>query len=144
MDTFFPTLKKGVLNGLSITWEMVKVIVPFYVAIEFVKETGLLGSISRLFEPLMSLFGLPGESAVGLIAGYCVNLYAAIAMIAPLNLATKDVTIIALMLGIAHSLPLETAVTKQTGVNAWVMLLARIVLSLLSGVILNMLWKLFS
>ncbi len=31
-------------------------------------------------------------------------------------------TTIALMLGIAHSLPIKTGVTRQTGVNAWLML----------------------
>jgi hypothetical protein len=92
----------------------------------------------------MGIFGLPGESALGLIAGYFVNLYAAIAVVAPLNLSAKEITIIALMLGISHSLPIETAVTKKTGVNAWLMLAVRILFSLLSGVILNSLWKLFS
>jgi hypothetical protein len=35
------------------------------------------------------------------------------------QLTSKDMTTIALMLGIAHSLPIETGVTRQTGVNAW-------------------------
>jgi hypothetical protein len=87
---------------------------------------------------------LPGEAALGLMAGYFINLYAAIAVIAPLELSTKDITIAALILGIAHSLPLETAVTKQTGVNAWLLMFVRVFFSLLSGVILNIIWKLFS
>jgi len=92
----------------------------------------------------MSIFGLPGESALGLMAGYFINLYAAIAVITPLQLSSKDMTTIALMLGIAHSLPIETGVTRQTGVNAWLMLAARVVFSLFAGIVINLVWKLFS
>jgi spore maturation protein SpmB len=144
MSTFVATFKRGALNGLAITYEMVKVIVPFYIAIEFLKHTRFLGFVSEIFRPLMRLFGLPGEAALGLMAGYFVNLYAAIAVLVPLNLPAKEITVVALMLGIAHSLPLETAVTRQTGVNAWLMLLARVLFSLLSGIVLNLLWISFS
>ena len=122
----------------------VKVIVPCYIAIEFIKHLGLIEVISAFFKPCMSIFGLPGESALGLMAGYFINLYAAIAVITPLQLSSKDMTTIALMLGIAHSLPIETGVTRQTGVNAWLMLAARVVFSLFAGIVINLVWKLFS
>jgi hypothetical protein len=122
---------------------MVKVIVPCYIIIEFVKHAGLIDTISSFFKPFMSILGLPGEAALGLMAGYLINLYAAIAVLAPLNLSTKDITVMALILGIAHSLPVETPVTRQTGVNAWVLLIVRIVLSLVAGALLNLIWKLF-
>lgn len=144
MDNYLPVLRRGFINGISITFTMVKVIVPFYIVIEFIKKTGFIAVISDFFKPFMQLIGLPGEAALGLMAGYFINLYAAIAVIAPLELSTKDVTIVALILGISHSLPLETAVTKQTGVNAWLLMFARVFFSLLSGVILNVIWKLFS
>jgi len=143
MNPLYPTLKRGFLNGISITYKMVKVIVPCYIAIELIKHFGLIEVISTFFKPCMGIFGLPGESALGLIAGYFINLYAAIAVIAPLQLSSKDMTTLALMLGIAHSLPIETGVTRQTGVNAWLMLTARVVFSLLAGIVINLVWKLF-
>ncbi len=136
-------IKKGIANGLSITFVMVKVIVPCYILIEIIKHMGIIGTISDFFKPFMKFMGLPGEAALGLIAGYAINLYAAIAVLTPLNLSTKDITIIALILGISHSLSVETPVTQQTGVNAWVLLILRILLSLLAGAGLNILWKLF-
>jgi len=141
---YLPVLRKGFVNGISVTFTMVKVIVPFYIVIEFIKKTGLIAVISDFFKPFMQLIGLPGEAALGLMAGYFINLYAAIAVIAPLKLSAKDITIAALILGISHSLPLETAVTKQTGVNAWLLMFVRVFFSLLSGVMLNIIWKLFS
>lgn len=137
------TLKKGFLNGLSLTVDMIKVIVPFYLLVELCRYLGFIQFIGRIFRPFMGLFGLPGESALALIAGYTANLYAAIAVLKPLHLSSKHVTIIALMLGISHSLPVETPITKRAGVNASLLLAARLFFSLLAGVALNLAWKLF-
>jgi hypothetical protein len=137
-------LKKGFLNGLSITWEMVKVIIPFYILIELIKQVGLIEVIGRFFRPLMAVTGLPGEAALGLIAGYLVNLYAAVAVLTPLHLSGKDITVAALMLGISHALTVETPITYKTGVNAAALTAVRIAVSFLSGIALNLLWKTFS
>jgi hypothetical protein len=134
-------LKRGLLSGLSITFMMVKVIVPCYIAIEIIKHFGVIEIISRVCAPFMSIFGLPGEAALSLVAGYLINLYAAIAVLTPLGLPAKNITVIALMLGICHSVTVETPITKKTGVNALLLLVVRISLSLLSGVVLNLLWK---
>lgn len=135
------TLKKGFLNGLSLTLDMIKVIVPFYFIVELIKHLGLIDLIGGFFRPFMGVFGLPGESALALIAGYTTNLYAAIAVLKPLQLSSRDITIIALMLGISHSLPVETPITRKTGVNAWLLLLLRILLSFFVGMVLNLIWK---
>lgn len=141
VSTFAGTLKQGILNGLSITFLMVKVIVPCYIVIEFIKHLGLIEMIGRVFKPFMGIFGLPGEAALGLMAGYFINLYAAIAVLSPLNLSPKHITIMALMLGISHALTVETPVTSRTGVNALVLLAVRVVLSLVAGLTLNLLWR---
>jgi hypothetical protein len=135
------TLKKGFYNGMALTWDMIKVIVPFYFIVELMKYLGFIRFVGSFFGPFMGLFGLPGESALALIAGYTTNLYAAIAVITPLHLSSRDITIIALMLGISHSLPIETPITRKTGVNAWLLLLVRIGLSFLVGIVLNLSWK---
>ena len=122
---------------------MVKVIVPCYIAIEIVKYLGVIDTIGSVCRPFMRLFGLPGEAALALVAGYLINMYAAIAVITPLHLSTKDITVIALILGICHSVTVETPVTKKTGVNAILLLFVRLFLSLIAGAALNLLWTLF-
>lgn len=140
---FADTLKKGFFNGLSLTLDMIKVVVPYYLLVELIRYLGLIQVLGDLFRPFMRLFGLPGEAALALIAGYAASLYAAIAVVKPLQLSVKDITIIALMLGISHSLPVETPITKRTGVNAWVLLLTRIALSFMVGAGTNLAWRLF-
>lgn len=140
---FLNNLKKGLFNGLSVTLLMVKVIIPCYIIIELIKHFGIIRVIGNFFRPFMKYFGLPGEAAIGIIAGYTINLYAAIAVLSPLKLSTKDITIVALILGISHSLSVETPVTQKTGVNSWMLFCLRILLSLLAGVGLNLIWTLF-
>jgi hypothetical protein len=137
------TLKRGFLSGLSLTWDMIKVIVPFYLLVELAKHLGLINLIGGFFRPFMDLFGLPGESALALIAGYTANLYAAIAVLTPLHLSSREVTIIAIMLGISHSLPVETSITRKAGANAWLLLFVRLFLSFFVGMVVNLLWKSF-
>ena len=143
MDVATP-FKTGLKKGFSVTLTIMKVVIPCYIIIEFIKHAGVIDIIGRIFKPFMGIFGLPGEAALPLVAGYVVNLYAAIAILTPLGMPAKEITIIALMLGICHSLTVETPITRQTGVNAWLLTLVRVLVSLASGVGLNLVWTLFS
>ena len=83
--------------------------------------------------PLMAAFGLPGEAALVLVLGMSINIYAAIAACAGLALTAGQATTIALVLGFAHNLYVESAVllrlTPRGG--AWIAL--RVVAALVAG-----------
>ncbi|MFZ5633614.1 MAG: nucleoside recognition domain-containing protein [Bacillota bacterium] len=132
------TLKRGLGKGVSVTWELTKIVVPVYVLVTFLKYTPALGYIARLCEPAMRLVGLPGEASIAVVLGLLTNLYAALGAIASLTLSSKEITIIALMLLISHSLPMETAVSQKVGVSGLVMIMIRITLSALTGIFLNL------
>lgn len=134
-------LLRGIRSGISVTFLMAKVMIPCYMAIELIKYFEFVEPISRLFLPFTGLLGLPGEAALGIAAGFLINLYAALAVLTPLDLTPREMTICALILGISHSLPVETSVTKKTGVNYVPLLLIRIILSFLSGFGLSLLWR---
>ena len=131
------TLVNGFKNGLNTLWVLTKIMVPVYFFVTFLKYTSILGKMSDLCGPLMKLVGLPGEAAITLVLGNFVNLIAAIGAIATLSLNTKQITIIAVMLSFSHSLFLETAVAKKTGMSVMLVVTIRVTLSILSGVILN-------
>lgn len=132
------TMIKGIRSGLSTTWELAKIIIPVYFAVTILKNTALLDIISNLFKPFMNIVGLPGEAAIVLVLGNVVNLYAALGAIATLTLTSKEITIIAVMLSFSHSLFMETAVAKKTGIKVIVILTIRITLAILSGLFLNL------
>ena len=134
-------LKRGLIKGIAVTLNLAKIVVPVYILVTFLKFTPVLSFIAGLCEPLMRVVGLPGEASIAIVLGYFINLYAAIGAIATLSLSSKEITIIAMMLLIAHSMPLETAVSKKVGVSGLFMVVIRTGLSFLAGVVLNLLMQ---
>lgn len=113
------TFYQGLKNGLSTTWELALIMVPIYLVMTVLSHTQILKWIGRVFKPLMGLMGLPGEAAMGVVLGNLLNLYAAIGAVTPLSLDGHQITVFALLLLLSHSLVLETAVCKKTGITAW-------------------------
>ena len=126
-----PAIKTG-LWLLSIT-------VPVSFAVLLMKLTGLLQVVARLFEPLFSLFGLPGESALVFVTACFLNIYSCIAVIETLGLTGRTVTILALMCLISHNLPVESAVQKKTGTNFFRITAVRLIASFVGAFALNLL-----
>jgi len=138
MDEFMSTLRDGTEKGLKTTWTLAKVIVPIYIIVTILKYTPVIGWIAILFEPVMQLFGLPGEAAIAVVMGNLLNIYAALGVMATLPLTMKQITIMSVMLSFSHTLLVETAVSKRVGVSIPVILSVRIGLAVVSGIVLNL------
>ncbi|NLK42980.1 MAG: nucleoside recognition protein [Tissierellia bacterium] len=130
--------KRGFKKGLVTLWKLTKIVVPVYFFVNLLKFSGALDTISAWFEPTMRLLGLPGEASLVLVLGNCINLYAGIGAIVSLSLTIKQITILAVMLSFSHSLFLESAVAKRTGVSLIMVVLVRLSLAILSGLVLNL------
>ncbi|MCC6442263.1 MAG: nucleoside recognition protein [Armatimonadetes bacterium] len=90
--------------------------VPIYIAVAVLKHTPVVPWLSKMLSPAMGWFGLPGRAAIALVVGNVINLYAGIGAMVPLQLDRHEVTVLGLMLGISHSLPIETAVLRKMGI----------------------------
>lgn len=99
------------------------------------KGAGVVDAAGGLFSPLMALFGLPGEAAFAFLAAFLLNLYAAIAILVPLQLSSFQITQCGLMMGIAHNLIVEGGVLRSTGTRAGVLTLCRIALATATGLL---------
>lgn len=110
--------KESFKSSLHSTWVILKLIVPFYILAEVLYFYDTLSYVSFLVEPMTSMLGLPNETAMSLISGMFLNLYAAIAFAAPLDLTPKDWTILAVFLGVCHALIVETAIMKKIGISS--------------------------
>jgi hypothetical protein len=106
-------LKAAYARSRSFVWFLLKMIMPLYLATEVLKASGLLTLVSGSLAPVMGWWGLPPEAAAVLTAGFLVNLYAAAAIAAPLGLSWGQVSVLGLILGIAHSLLVEGAVVRE-------------------------------
>ena len=137
MIAYRETFLQGISNGLKTSLILIKVVIPFYILISILKETPIISYAANLFSPIMKYLGLPGDAAVAILAGYLVNLYAGIAVMIPLGLTAKQITILGLLLGLSHNLSIETLVLREIKTNYLLLLGVRISLSLLMAFTIN-------
>ena len=130
-------LRIGFGSGLETAFRMIIWIIPIYIVVDLLKGTTLLTTLGEFCAPLMDIFGLPGEAAFAFVAAFLVNLYAAIAIMVPLELTPWQVTQCGVMVGIAHNLLLEGAVLGSAGVRAGVVTLCRLAIAVLAGLIMQ-------
>lgn len=127
--------RKGLATGFSTAWIMVRIMVPTIIVVQILKAAGILQALSGAAAPLMKYFGLPGEAALALITGALVNIYACIAVAVNIPLTAKSMTILAVMVLIAHNLIVETAVQSKAGTPAAIMLPVRLSASWIAGLL---------
>ena len=131
------SIKSSLQSSLKSSVIILKLVVPIYILADILFYYNLLEYITFIFEPITSFLGLPNESALAIVSGIFLNLYAAIAFAAPLGLSPKEWTILAVFLGICHALIVETAIMKKLGISKIFSISLRLVAGLLVGYIVS-------
>jgi len=137
-DRFINSSGLGFRRGVDVFLQLSAIMIPVYIAIALLKLTPVLDFISGIFQPLMKYVGLPGSSAIALVTGTFVNLYAAAAIVAGLDMTSRQLTILALILGFSHSQIMETAIIGKMKARAYLVTPARVLFGLLAGYILHL------
>ena len=127
------SMQKSLKTSIKSSWTILKLIVPIYILADLLFYYNLFSHITFIFKPLVELLGLPQEAALAIVSGLFLNLYAAIAFAAPLGLGAKEWTILAVFLGIAHGLIVETEIMKRLGLSRVYSILLRLGVGLLVG-----------
>lgn len=133
--------KVGLIKAGKTIWKLIKIVVPVYFFVKVLEYVQILPYISNLFSPLMKYFGLPGEAAIVIITGNLLNLYGGIAAIQAFSFTAHQITIIAVMLLLSHSLPVETTIIKNLKVPRILQICIRVVTMIIFALILNLVWK---
>jgi hypothetical protein len=128
----------GLRKGLRAFFKLSTIMVPIYLVVAAIKLTPLFDIISRFFEPFMTYFGLPGNSALAYVTGTFVNLYAALAIVAGIDITGRQLTILAIMMGISHSQIMESAILTKLKARPIIVSTARVIVSLACGLALNL------
>ena len=104
-------------TSLNSTWIILKLIIPIYIIADILFYYNLLENIAFLVEPITTMIGLPPEASLSIISGMFLNVYASIAFAAPLDLTIHQWTILAVFIGICHSLIVEGVIIKKIGLS---------------------------
>lgn len=100
-------------------WTIFKLIFPIYILVDILHYLGVLKIVASIFSPISTLIGLPEEAALALAGGGLFNLYTGIALASPLALTSHQWTIVAVFLGLFHSIVIEAAVLKKLQIPVW-------------------------
>lgn len=134
-------------DTLTTSWELLKITVPVVIITKILEEMGLIVYLSNYLEPVMSLIGLPGSLGLVWATAILTNPYGAMvifANLAPgLNLTIAQATIACSIMLIAHSLPVELAITKKAGAAIIPIGILRLAGAFFYGLILNGVCKFF-
>jgi len=139
-------LRTQILEASKVSLVLFRIMVPVIIAVKVLDELGLVGYIARAFEPVMGLVGLPGDMGIVWATSMITNMYGGIvvfASMAPqLHLTTAQITVIACMILVAHSMPVEIAIARRAGIRTRFMIPFRLFSAILLGFILNQVCRL--
>ncbi len=141
MPAFTEPIIKGFQKSISLLWLLIKIIVPVSCLVALLDYYGIIDQIAFIFTPVMRLFGLPGEAAISLLLGFLVNIYAAMGTIAAISLTPQQITILAVIIGICHELPVETIVCRYTGLRIPISIALRLTTAVAAGMMLNLIYS---
>jgi hypothetical protein len=133
------SFRHSLKSALKSAFIILKLIIPIYILADVLFYYNTLSYVSFLVEPLTSFLHLPPQSALSIISGMFLNLYAAIAFAAPIGLSPKEWTILAVFLGICHALVVETVVMKKIGISKSYSIFLRLIGGLLVAYIVTLL-----
>lgn len=126
----------------QVYWTLLKVMLPTLVIVKILELMGAIYWLTYILEPLMWLVGLPGEAGLVWATAILTNIYTAMIMFFDNTLSVAQVTVLGSMILIAHALPMESAVSKMTGVGWRVTISLRVIGALLFGIITNQIYTL--
>jgi hypothetical protein len=119
--------KQSITNSVKTAIIILKLIIPISILSNIISFYNLLSYFTFLIEPFTQTLNLPLQSSLALLSGMFLNLYAAIAFAYTLDLSPYQWSILAIFLGICHSLIIEGAIMKKIGISLTYSYLLRII-----------------
>ena len=128
---------KAIGPALRTAMWLISIMLPVSFITTLLQYAGILDTVSGYLHPLCTLIGIRGEGALVLLSSAGMTLYSGIAVMQAIPFTLREVTIMALMMLVAHNMIVETAVQRKTGSNAFRMVALRLAGALVCGLFLN-------
>lgn len=143
MQLLVTAIKDGTIKGLKTAAMMLKIVIPVYVVVVLLKHSPVMRFLENTFSPAMKFFHLPGDAIVPLITGLFTDEYSTIAAMSSFSFTTAQITTIAMIVLVAHSMPVEAAIAQKIGLSAAKFSAFRIVAAILMGLFIGWIGGIF-
>lgn len=142
--SFFATLFKDVIRTAFVLFRLM---IPVSIIVKLLQMLGFISIIGDALYPIMKYVGLPGEMGLVWATGMITNLFGGIIafmnIFDSLQLTVAQITIISMMMLVAHTFPIELIIARKSGLRIIPMFLLRFVFAYLFGLILFHFYNLF-
>jgi len=134
----------GVYSGLNLIFQIGIIIVPILVVIQILKDINAVDFLSGLLRPVTRFLGISDKASFALLAGVIFGItYGAGVLIQTAreeNLTKKDLYLVAIFLGISHSVIEDTLIFIPFGINVFALLIFRMAISIMLTFITSRVW----
>jgi hypothetical protein len=119
-----------VRRSARISVELYKIMVPILIVVKILQELDLIAWVALPLAPVMELVGLPGEMGLVWATAMINNIYSCmivfVSLAASQTMTTAQVTVLGVMILLAHGLPIELQVVRKSGPALWFQAVLRI------------------
>jgi hypothetical protein len=141
MTALIPHLKSLLKDAASASWEMFKVMIPVIIAVKVLQELGLIAYLAWPLKPLMGLVGLPAEMglvwATAIVNTTYAGLIVFLSLAADNPLTAAQATVLAVLILVAHALPMESSIARRSGARFLFQCVVRLAGAFTLGWLLN-------
>jgi len=146
--SLYSETKNVFIDACKTSFTLFKIIIPVSIIVKIFSELGFIKVIGNSLSPIMGLIGLPGDFGIVWATTMITNIYGGMIAFFHLSLTNTytvaQVTVLATMMLIAHTLPVEVRIAQKAGVRAWFTILLRIGCAFIAGVILSFIFTNFN
>ena len=125
-----------------------KILIPFLFIIKVLEVVGAVDLITKFFEPLMSIIGLPADLGIIWVTAIVVNIYAALILfvniVPSLDVTVAQISVLTVAMLFCHNLAVESAISRMAGVSFIFTVLYRLSSAFITCFILNIIYLKFN
>ena len=134
-------LKSLFRDTLNTAFNLFKIMIPVSLAVKLAEQFHWISVLGDWLAPLMKAVGLPGESGLVWASTMITNIYGGMITFYSLPqshaMTTAQMSVLASLMLVAHTLPVELQVARQAGVRLPVMFIIRFGFALLTGYLMH-------
>jgi hypothetical protein len=131
-------------DALKVSLALFRIMIPVVILVRILQTLGWIEPLAVPFKPLMGLVGLPAEMGIVWVTAMVNNLYGGIvvfiSLIREVPVTTAQATVLATMMLIAHTLPVELRIAQKSGPRLLFQGVSRVGAALALGGILHLIY----
>jgi len=137
-------IRTGFIKALKTAAALLKIVLPVFAVVVVIRHSPVMPFLQDLFAPAMKFFGLPGEAIIPIITGIFTDEYGTIAVMNPLALGSTEITTVAMIVLVAHTIPVEGAIAQKIGLNVARFTAYRLAMAIVVGLLTGWLGGVFA